>query len=158
MSNELDGDSDATNAAGIRAAVRLSDEYVLRALRLINDLAGGELLTAIIFRAIIAGNIGYLDGNAAEAAPYSDLETLPPDHMRRPVSVLSVADSLGLPYETTRRHVSKLIKSGRCRREGRGVIAPTAALVGAASEAAMLANLVNLRRLFRGLNKAGVEL
>jgi len=159
MANELCGEDDAVDSpAGIRAAVRLSDEYVLRALRLINDLAGGELLTAIIFRAIIAGNIGYLDANTAEAAPYSDMATLPPDHMRRPVSVLSVADSLGLPYETTRRHVRKLIKAGHCRREGRGVIAPATALTGPASEAAMHANLANLRRLFRGLNRAGVDL
>lgn len=148
----------ALGVDGVRAAVRLSDEYVLRALRLISDMAGGELLTAIVFRAIVAGNIGYLDSNPAEAAPYSDIATTPPDHLRRPVSVLSVADSLGLPYETTRRHVRKLIAAGQCRREGKGVIAPAAALSGPVAEKAMLANLANLRRLFRGLKKAGVEL
>ncbi len=147
----------ALSVDGVRAAVRLSDEYVLRALRLISDLAGGELLTAIVFRAIVAGNIGYLDGNAAEAAQYADMDTMPPDRLRRPVSVLSVANSLGIPYETTRRHVRKLIAAGHCRREAKGVIAPAAALSGPAAETAMLANLANLRRLFRGLKKAGVE-
>ena len=38
------------------------------------------------------------------------------------------------------------------------VIAPVAVLSGPREEAAMLANLGNLRRLFRGLKKAGVSL
>ena len=145
-------------AQGVRAAVRLSDDYVLRSLRLISDMAGGELLTAIVFRAIVAGNIAHLDSNPAEAAQYSDLQCAPPDSLRRPVSVLSVANSLGLPYETTRRHVRKLIQAGHCRRVARGVIAPAAALSGPEADAAMLTNLANLRRLFRGLTKAGVSL
>ncbi len=143
---------------GARAAVRLSDEYFLRALRLITELTNGELITAIVFRAVVAGNVGYLDGQAPEAALYSDVETVPPDHLRRPVSILSVSGALGLPYETTRRHVRKLIGSGHCRIERGGVIAPSERLVGPAEQAAMLANLANLRRLFRGLKKAGVEL
>jgi hypothetical protein len=148
----------AARARGVRAAVRLSDAYVLRALRLISDLSGGELLTAIVFRAIVAGNIGYLDGNPLDAAPYSDLETSPPDELRRPVSILSVAGALGLPYETTRRHVRKLVQSGQCEMTKAGVIAPASALTGPHLEAAMLANLANLRRLFRGLKRAGVDL
>jgi prepilin-type processing-associated H-X9-DG protein len=146
------------SAHGARAAVRLSDEYFLRALRIVADLTEGDMITAIVFRAVVAGNIGYLDGHTAEAALYADLETVPPDHLRRPVSILSVSGALGLPYETTRRHVRKLIASGRCRMERAGVIAPAESLVGPAEEAAILANLANLRRLFRGLKRAGVEL
>ena len=145
-------------AEAVRAAVRLSDEYLLRTVRLISDLADGELLTAIVFRAVVAGNIGYLDANPAEAAAYSGLDSPPPDHLRRPVSVLSLAGSLGLPYETTRRHVGKLLAAGRCQAVKGGVIAPAAVLSGPREEAAMLANLGNLRRLFRGLKKAGVSL
>jgi hypothetical protein len=158
--------NDATNPAemptlsrhGARAAVRLSDEYFLRALRIISDLTGGDMITAIVFRAVVAGNIGYLDTQSPEAALYGDLDTVPPDNLRRPVSILSVSGTLGMPYETTRRHVRKLIASGLCRMERTGVIAPAERLVGPAEEAAILANLANLRRLFRGLRKAGVEL
>jgi len=145
-------------AHGARAAVRLSDEYFLRALRIIADLNNGDIITAIVYRAVVAGNIGYLDEHAAEAALYADVETVPPDHLRRPVSILSVAGALGLPYETARRHVRKLIASGHCRMERTGVIAPAERLVGPAEEAAMLANLANLRRLFRRLKQAGVQL
>ena len=143
---------------GARAAVRLSDEYFLRALRIIAELTGADMVTAIVFRAVVAGNIGYLEGQESEAALYADLDTVPPDHLRRPVSILSVSGTLGLPYETTRRHVRKLIASGFCRMERGGVIAPAERLVGPAEEAAILANLANLRRLFRGLKRAGVDL
>ena len=146
------------NAHGARAAVRLSDEYFLRALRLMTDLTGDDMITAIVFRAVVAANIGYLDSHAAEAALYSDLETAPPDHLRRPVSVLSLSGSLSLPYETTRRHVQKLIAAGQCQAVKGGVIAPASALVGPREAQAMLDNLANLRRLYRGLKKAGISL
>jgi hypothetical protein len=52
------------NARGALAAVRLSDEYFLRALRIGADLKGGGTITAIVFRAAVGGNIGYLDAHA----------------------------------------------------------------------------------------------
>jgi hypothetical protein len=143
---------------GVRAAVRLSDQYFLRTVRLISDLADGELLTAIVFRAVVAGNTGYLDRDPNTASQYADMESTPPDEIRRPISILALAGSLGLPYETTRRHVRKLVASGQCRMERKGVIAPATALAGPRQEAAMLSNLANLRLLFRGLKEAGVSL
>ena len=77
-------------ADGARAAVRLSDDYFLRSVRLISDLFEGELLTAIVFRAIVAANIGHLEANPAEGAAYAGIDTPPPDDLRRPVSILSV--------------------------------------------------------------------
>jgi len=71
-------DRPGLSAHGARAAVRLSDEYFLRALRIVADLTEGDMITAIVFRAVVAGNIGYLDSHTAEAALYADLETVPP--------------------------------------------------------------------------------
>ena len=39
-----------------------------------------------------------------------------PDELRRPVSILSVSSSLGLPYETVRRHMHRLVEDGWCER------------------------------------------
>ena len=41
-----------------------------------------------------------------------------PDDLRRSVSILSTANFLGLPYETTRRHVGKLVELGMVERRG----------------------------------------
>ncbi|NJR78800.1 hypothetical protein [Sphingomonas corticis] len=40
----------------------------------------------------------------------------------RPTPVLSIANSLGLPFETTRRHVAALAEAGWCRRDRGGVL------------------------------------
>lgn len=37
---------------------------------------------------------------------------------RAPVSVRELSRKLGLPYETVRRHVRRLVRSGQCIEEG----------------------------------------
>ncbi|MGA0604239.1 hypothetical protein ACO2Q3_26285 [Caulobacter sp. KR2-114] len=146
------------DAATARAAVRLSSEYFLRSARLMTETTQGDLMKAVVLRAILAANIGHLDQNPNVAAQFSGVDSPPPDDLRRPVSVLSVAGSLGLPFETTRRYVNKLIREGRCVRVKGGVLAPAATLDSPEQEQALLLNLANLRRLFRGLKRAGVDL
>jgi DeoR/GlpR family transcriptional regulator of sugar metabolism len=75
--------------------------------------------------------------------------------MRRPVSILAVAGSLGLPYETVRRYVTKLVKMGLCIRVRGGVIAPTSGMFRPMDGESMLANVANLRRLCKSLKRAG---
>jgi hypothetical protein len=135
-----------------RAVARVTTEYILRALRMITDLHGGEFLTAIICQAIIAANTAQLseaDGGHGG---------LPPDESRRPISILALAGSLGLPFETTRRHVSKLIDAGVCRRVQGGVIVMSEALDKPVYLAAAETNLANVQRMVRGLKRAGLPL
>lgn len=139
---------------GARAAVRLGSDYLLRSLQMLGELFDGQVLTALISLAIVQANTTHLEGSGA----YRDLEDLPPDHVRRPVSVLAIANSLGLPYETTRRHIEKMIQSGQATRVDGGVIVPRAALDSPRHRERLQANLVNLRRLVRGLAAAGLNL
>src|SRR6185312_7555256 len=106
----------AGDAAVARAAFRLSIQYLLRSLWVSpEDRTEDNPLTRIVLYGIIAGNQGHLD-DPNSPSPYSALDVAVPDELRRPVSTLAVANSLGLPYETTRRHVQKLIALGRCQR------------------------------------------
>jgi hypothetical protein len=141
---------------GARVAVRLGGDYVLRSLRLQAELSGGQLMLGLVSLAITQANVAHLVGD--EGRPYKDLEALPPDEVRRPVSVLSVAQSLGLPYETTRRHVETLIRMGRCQRVRGGVIVPAAAFDTPRHRELLAVNLANLRRLYRGLRAVDVDL
>ncbi|MFL5296940.1 MAG: hypothetical protein ACJ798_11220 [Phenylobacterium sp.] len=150
-------DAPAASRDKLRVASRLGSDYVLRWLKIISDVAEGDLLAGIISLAIIQANIGHIDRDGSGEA-FEDLETMPPDSVRRPVSVLALSSGLGLPYETTRRHVAKLIAVGFCVRVKGGVIAPGSVLDGEANRRGLDRHMVSLRRLFRDLKAAGVAL
>lgn len=139
-------------------AVRLGSEYLLRTLRLIGEMSEGELLTGLVSTAIVQANIAHIDRPPSPDGAFDSVEAIPPDELRRPISVLALSASLGLPYETTRRHVAKMVSAGLCVRVKGGVIVPVSALGSAGHEAFLAANLANLRRLFRSLKQAGVPL
>ena len=139
-----------------RLVGRFSSEYMLRLLQLLTELHGGDLMTAIITQAIIAANTAHLDTRTADGPRYASLAQAPPDAVRRPISVLALSRSLGLPFETTRRHVNRLVAAGRCVRMKGGVIVPASALQHPKSNEATLTNLAYVRRFIRALKAAGV--
>ena len=139
-----------------RLAARLSADYMLRSLKMIGELAQGELLTGLVNLALVQANVAHLD---RASAGFTGLDSVPPDELRRPVSVLALSASIGLPYETTRRHVAKMVKTGQCLRVKGGVIVPAAVVEEDARRSEMLEqNMINLRRLYRNLRNAGVPL
>lgn len=146
----------AADAAACRLAARVSTEYFLRTAQLISTHANGELAMGVVLRAIVAANIGYLDQDVATSVEFGSLDCVPPDDQRRPVSVMAIAQSLGLPFETARRHVNKLTKAALCKRVKGGIIAPAATMRGDKEDQALLTNMANLRRLYRTLKRAAV--
>jgi hypothetical protein len=138
-----------------RLVARLSADYLLRSLKLIGELAEGELLTGLVNLALVQANVGHLDPTGGA---YDSLESVPPDQVRRPVSVLALSASLGLPYETTRRHVAKMVETGECLRVKGGVVVPAAAVADPRRSEMLEQNLINLKRLYRNLRAAGVSL
>ena len=67
-----------------------------------------------VFFAAARGSVSHLNHRHR---PRHDAEQgVFPDEMRRPVSILSVASFLGLPYETVRRHMHRLVEDGWCER------------------------------------------
>jgi hypothetical protein len=149
--------ADAADVAVARIVNRLSVDYILRSVRLISEHAGGDLMTGLVLRAIVAANAGYLDQDSKTFGLYAALDDAPPDEVRRPVSVLAVAGSLGMPFETTRRHVIKLQQAGLVIKVKGGVIAPSVGMLRPMDAETMLANVANLRRLCRSLKRAGFD-
>lgn len=137
-----------------RLVARLSSQYLLRALKLVAEAYDGEILTAIVAQSIVAANTAHLDARDGQGASYAGRP--PPDELRKPVSVLAIAGSLGLPFETTRRHVNKLVAAGRCVRVKGGVIVPASVLDHPRSAKAAETNLAYVRRFLRELKAAGV--
>ncbi|MFZ5669283.1 MAG: hypothetical protein ACOY4K_07300 [Pseudomonadota bacterium] len=91
--------------ANVAEAVRLAGEFFIRGVEICARAHAGDLLRGIIFTAIAVAN-----GEASAGG------------RRRPVSVMAISHSIGVPYETTRRYVNLLVADGLCRREGRAGI------------------------------------
>ncbi len=151
----------AADAAVARTAARLGVEYVLRTIAIMSEYGDGDFITALVYFAVASGNTVHLDQDPQTAGRYSGLDSVPSDDKRRPVSVLALAGSLGLPYETARRHAAKLVKAGTLVRVRGGLLVPEAVIRGeSGGESAeenpnAMINVGNLRRLYRGLRRAG---
>jgi len=113
-------------ADNIRIITRLLNNFVLRFISRTAGLVDGDFMAALVLSEIVAANTAHLD--RPETPKHSHTNDPPPDIERRPVSVLGVANALGIPYETTRRYVGKLVKNGQCEKVNGGVVVPTRVL------------------------------
>lgn len=138
----------------VRAVARLTSDYVLRVVDPLVDVAGG-LLNGILLLEVFRGNVEHIGPDAPERRVLAPGEPLP-DQLRRPVRLAVVADRIGLPAETARRHVEDLIGRGLAAKVDAGLIMPGEAFAAPAVGRFMDANLTNLQRLFAGLAHLGV--
>ncbi len=105
-----------------RRVARLSIRYFLDGLTTIRTALDVDMLSALMFLAINRHNF------QSELVGGEPIDILP-DERRQPISAYLLARQLGLPYETTRRHVGKLAKAGLCVRNDSGVIIPAAVVM-----------------------------
>lgn len=104
-----------------RQVVRLGIDYFLDVLALIGRTLEVDALGALVIRAVSFVNI---EQHAFDPNAYPEVPIGPADSEREPVSVYAVAKVLSLPYETTRRHVRRLMERGLLEKSGAGVIVP----------------------------------
>ena len=140
-----------------RLALRLSTEYMLRSIDLMTRVVGGDLVKGLIFLAIVQANTQHILSDDNLQQTYSEADDRVPDEARRAVSVHALSVSLGIPYETTRRYVNKLLSDGYCVRVRRGLIVPAEVLGHPDMISALKRNFANLQRLVVGLRRGGVE-
>jgi|WetSurMetagenome_2_1015567.scaffolds.fasta_scaffold468845_2 hypothetical protein len=142
----------------LRVTTRLSIDYLLRTLQLIQSYTGLDYLTCLLLLAIISANTAGFDQNLEYQARYAHQDDLPPLEARRPVSILSLSNAFGLPYETTRRHVNHLVESGIATKTRKGVVVAESARLSVKLGDLRRSNFSNLQRLLRNLRKAGVAI
>jgi DNA-binding Lrp family transcriptional regulator len=157
---ERPGNASAANRAGDDVAIARdvtgpSMDYVLRALQLL-AAAYGDVRAGIVAQTIVTANTVHLDTRTGNGWRYAGEDEPPPDEVRRPISVGRLAESLGLPYETMRRHVRRLIDAGVCVRVERGLIVPQAVLEQAGAAHARLTNVSYVRKFVRDLHAIGL--
>jgi DNA-binding Lrp family transcriptional regulator len=95
---------------------------------------------ALLVLAVNQANIAPLTRDPAARQAYGDLGHAAPDAARRPASINAIANSLGIPFETTRRRLNRLEAQGVCAIiPGAGVVIPEAFLTSQAYLACVLA-------------------
>ena len=131
---------------------------ILRAVAMVNREYGGDITAALVFACVVEANVGHLATNPESMARLATLVRLPPDEMRRPVTGVAVAATLGIPNETVRRKVKGLIEQGLLVRVDGGLIVPTEIMASDRMTRLTRASFINLRRLFLQLRRIGVDL
>lgn len=138
----------------IRPTARLAADYVLRVIETILESVG-DLAEGIVLLEIFRANVEQIpdDTRGREGLHPADFVD---DALRTPVRINAVAARVGLPSETTRRHVMSLVDKGFVERTPVGFVLPAAALAQPRLVTFMSENLTNLQRMFSGLAQLGM--
>jgi DNA-binding IclR family transcriptional regulator len=98
-------------------------------LGLLGVVSGGlDLIDTILLLAALQANVAQVSADRGLQIRYSALQAVPPDDLRRPISVTALAASLALPFETVRRRLASLEQAGLCEVSGRGYRIPSRVL------------------------------
>jgi len=132
---------------------RISNAFFLESAVAHADFFKGELVTALVFLAIVHENARHIEYSAfANGRP----PVSPADSEREPVTIYVIAKVLGLTYETARRHVKRLVDDGFCLRMERGLLVPDAVLARPDVVRANERSLANFNLLLNNAVNAGL--
>jgi len=112
-----------------------------------------DVVDSLLFGAIIVANLTGVNRDPDLAHAYAAIDQATPDDLRRPVSINAIAQSLRLPFETARRRIRRLAKTGAVTITPRGVFVPVDAIADPTFIARAVARHERLR-LFYGTVKS----
>lgn len=144
--------NDEPNIDQKRIVTRLGARWFLQSLNLVKTFGGGDILDGLILLAITDANTRHLNGPDGRFQASTDI---PPNDVRRPVSVYVVARELSISYETARRHVQRLIKAGKIERVEDGVVVPDSVFAHSETLGLTAKNYSNTRRFLDQLREVG---
>jgi biotin operon repressor len=111
---------------------------------------GGDFVRAVIVMTIMQANLQHLSRDKVDDGVGV------PDERLRPISALAIANSLGAPRETVRRHIHRLVEAGVCRRVTGGYIVPDAVLSRPEQQAQLTETYQHLRTFIAALRRADI--
>ncbi len=138
-----------------RWAERHSFDFVLRLMQTVAANYDGDFVRAIIVMTIMQANVQHLGREPSKPDGVGADGTVPDDKLR-PISALAIANSLGVPRETVRRHIHRLAEAGVCRRVTGGYIIPEATLSRPEQQAQLAETFQHLRTFVSALRRAEV--
>jgi len=138
------------------SVMRACAEFVMRGVDMMSEHYSGDLLLGLVHVTIWRENVGPFF-NKAEGRGYIARRERAPNERRRPISVRRLSASVGLPFETTRRYVSKLQRLGMVQVGKKGVIAPAEVFMHPRYADAVPRHYNNTVRLIHTLSRLGVS-
>lgn len=145
-------EEDARSEIG-RALGRASADYLLRSLNLIRKATNGNLVDGLICLAVARGNLAQFLGDENFERAYGAIDTVPPDEMRRPVTIRGLAEFLDFPYETVRRNVLRLAEKGLLEKRAGGYVVPVTVVRLESWNELIRSNTINVERLVRAYQR-----
>ena len=133
---------------------RASLDYIRDTIQI--SRGDGDLLDPLIFTTILDANMAPVNRDPTLQIVYGGPDISAPDHLRRPVSINAVAQSLRLPFETVRRRVIGMVGRGACIMDARGVVVPNAAVTSPEYGAVQRARYDRARLFYQDLKAIGV--
>ncbi len=130
-----------------RRHLDLGTDYLLRSVAILGRLFGGDVSRGLIYLTALQASSQHLRNaqDPGQTQPTDD------DH-RRPVSLSSIARSLSMSVETTRRQVLRLEHDGLVARTANGGVMVRFSSLGCeAQHVALAVNSINVQRLGGGL-------
>jgi hypothetical protein len=141
-------------ATSISAAVlRASSGLILDQVRL--GRGPLDFLDALILMAVTQANVEPILRDPVLNREFATYDRAPPDDLRRPISINAVAQSLGAPFETVRRRVTRLAKVGAYRVTPAGVTVPSWVVQLGAHRASMEASYRRTQGLYFRMAQLG---
>lgn len=116
-----------------------------------------DLLDALILVAITQANIEPIHRDPQLQRRYATYADVPPDDLRRPISVNAVAQSLNMAFETIRRRVTKMSLMGLIKVDKAGVYCPTSTVNNPRHRVALESACARVRSLQADLDGRGYE-
>jgi hypothetical protein len=102
-----------------RPGARLAAGFSLDCAKLLVEMLDEDLIPTVVVLGVLSANVAAFDRSAGDvpgqASPWTMID-------REPVSAYRLARNLAIPYETTRRHVARLVDKGKLARNGPGVL------------------------------------
>lgn len=114
-----------------------------------------DWLEMAVVNAVMAANARPITFDPVLAWRYCNVDTVPPETLRVPVSVAHVARALHIPYSTAQRQVNRSIAKGQVRRVRGGIMVTTGQLHTAAVRIAGPAATARAMRAFGRLVPGG---
>lgn len=117
----------------------------------------GTSLAAMVLNTIVAANVRAITHDPVLAIQYGGIDAIPPDHLRRPISVAALARTLALPHSTVAREVRRIKDAGLGRMVAGGVIVDRTALQMDTLSDSNRAATVRAQQLVQRLRNGGFD-